>query len=344
MQLDGQAMQEAISQLVDDYKFDPYQVIEITKMGIRSAYRKDYPQHKKAAIVTDVAGDGSILIYRTYDVVEEVEDEETQMTLEQWRELQDDVEIGEQLMIDVTPDELEFSRIGVTAAAQTIKQYLKGIEKERFFEKFQDKQGELLKAKVIKSNATTVVLDIDGVPVVLPPSGQVPKRVYEVGEDLFVFLKQIGKDRSGVTLDITQSSEEYIEAIIEKIVPEVEEWVVRIENIARSAGLKTKVVVSSTDVNVDPVWAMIGHKGDRINILVSLLDNERIDFIEYSDDLETLVSECLRPAEILDYQYDDVSNKVRVMVPDNQKAMAIGKWASNVRLAGQICGVQIEII
>lgn len=344
MQLDGQAMQEAISQLVDDYKFDPYQVIEITKMGIKSAYRRDYPQYRKANIVADVAGDGSILIYRIYDIVEEVEDEDIELSLKQWRELQDDVELGEQLMIDITPEELEFSRIGVTAAAQTIKQYLKGIEKERFFEKFQDKQGELLKAKVIKSNAATVVLDIDGVPVVLPPSGQVPKRVYEVGEDLFVFLKQIGKDRSWVTLDITQSSEEYIEAIIEKIVPEVEEGVVRIENIARAPWIKTKVVVSSADINVDPVGAMIGHKGDRINILLSLLDNERIDFIEYSDDLETLVSDCLRPAEILDYQYNEQTNKVRIMVPDNQKAMAIGKWASNVRLAGQLCGVQIEII
>ncbi len=344
MQLDGKVIQEAIMQLVDDYKFDPYQVIEIVKMGLKSAFRKDNPEFKRANVLVDIDEGGSILVYRQFDIVEEVEDDQTQLNLAQWQDLQEDIEIGQEIIIDITPENLEFSRIGVQAAAQTIKQYLKGIERERFFEKFQNKQGELLKAKVIKSNASAVVLDVDGVPVVLPSSGQIPKRTYEVGEDIFVFLKQISKDSSWITLDITQSSEDYIEAIIKKIVPEVEEGVVRIERITRAAWLKTKVVISSTDSNVDPIGAMIGHKGDRINILLSLLDGEKVDFIEATDNLEELVRACLRPAEVLDYTHDEANNKVRVMIAENQKAMAIGRGASNVRLAWKICGVQIEII
>lgn len=342
MQLDGKVIQEAILQLVDDYKFDPYQVIDIVKMGIRSAFRKDYADYKKAEIVVDIDEEGKILVYRQYDVVEEVEDDQLQIDLEQAQELRDDAEIGEQMLIDITPDELNFTRIGVQAAAQTIKQYLKGIERERFFEKFQHKQGELLRAKVIKSHSNTVVLDIEGVPVVLPSDGQIPKRIYEVGEDIFVFLKQISKDSTGITLDITQSSEEYIEAIIYKIVPEVEEGIVRLEKIARAPGIKTKVVVSSSDANVDPVGVMIGHKGDRINILLSLLDGEKVDYIEYSDDLETMVRACLRPADVQHFEMN--GNKVRVTIPENQKAMAIGKGASNIKLAGRLCGTQIEII
>lgn len=342
MKLDGKIIQEAILQLVEDYKFDPYQVIDIVKMGIRSAFRKDYSDYKKAEIVVDIDEDGKILIYRQFDVVEEVEDDQLQIDLEQAQELRDDAEIWEQMLIDITPDELEFTRIGIQAAAQTIKQYLKWIERERFFEKFQDKQGELLRAKVIKSHSNTVVLDIEGIPVVLPSDGQIPKRMYEVGEDIFVFLNQISKDSSGVTLDITQASEEYIEAIIHKIVPEVEEGIIRIEKIARAPGIKTKIVVSSTDANVDPVGVMIGHKGDRINILLSLLDGEKVDYIAYSDDLETMVRACLKPAEVQDYKVED--RKVKIIVPENQKAMAIGKWASNIRLAGKICGVQIEIL
>jgi N utilization substance protein A len=185
-------------------------------------------------------------------------------------------------------------------------------------------------------------LDIEWVPVVLPADGQIPKRIYEIGEDIFVFLKQISKDSTGITLDITQSSEEYIEAIINKIVPEVEEGTVRIEKIARAPGIKTKIVVSSTDKNIDAVWVMIGHKWDRINILLSLLDGEKVDYIQDTDDLETMVRSCLKPAEIKEYSH--IGNKVRVAIPEHQKAMAIGKWASNIKLAGKLCGIQIEII
>lgn len=342
MQLDGKTIQAAIMQLVDDYKFDPYQVIDIVKMGIRSAFRKDYQDYKKAEVVVDIDEDGQIVIYRQYEVVEGVEDEDLQIDLGQAQELREDAEIGEQMLIDITPDNLNFTRIGVQAAAQTIKQYLKGIERERFFEKFQHKQGELLRAKVIKAHSNTVVLDIEGVPVVLPSDGQIPKRIYEIGEDIFVFLKQISKDSTGITLDITQSSEEYIEAIINKIVPEVEEGIVRIEKIARAPGIKTKIIVNSTDPNVDPVGVMIGHKGDRINILLSLLDGEKVDYIESTDDLETLVRSCLRPADVKDYSIS--GNKVKVHIAENQKAMAIGKSASNIKLAGKLCGVQIEIV
>ncbi len=342
MQLDGKTIQAAISQLVEDYKFDPYQVIDIVKMGIRSAFRKDYPDYKKADIVVDIDDDGSIVIYRQFEVVEVVEDEDIQVDVEQARELRDDAEIGEQMLIDVTPDELSFTRIGVQAAAQTIKQYLKGIERERFFEKFQHKQGELLRAKVIKVHADAVVLDIEWVPVVLPSEWQIPKRMYEVGEDLFVYLKQISKDSSGIMLDITQSSEEYIEAIIRKIVPEVEEGIVTIEKIARVPGVKTKVVVHSKDNNVDPVGVMIGHKGDRINILLSLLDGEKVDYIHATDDPEELLRACLRPADAQSITI--TGNKAKVSVPENHKSMAIGKWAANIKLAARITGLQIEIL
>jgi len=341
MQLDGKVIQAAIMQLVEDYKFDPYQVIDIVKMGIRSAFRKDFPDYKKAEIVTDIDDDGSIAIYRQYEVVETVEDPETQIDLEQAQELREDAEVGEQMLIDITPDTLNFTRIGVQAAAQTIKQYLKGIERERFFDKFQHKEGELLRAKVTKSHGDAVVLDIEGVPVVLPADGQIPKRMYEVGEDIFVYLKQISKDSTGITLDITQASEEYIEAIIRKIVPEVEEGTVVIEKIARAAGIKTKIVVNSKDPNVDPVGVMIGHKGDRINILLSLLDGEKVDFIEYSDDPEQMIKSCLRPADAQDITIN--GNKARVIVPEQQKAMAIGKAASNIKLASKLCGMSIEI-
>lgn len=211
---------------------------------------------------------------------EEMDDGDTQVDLEDARKIRKDVEIGETLLIDVTPQKLELSRIAAQAASQTIKQSLKTIERERFFDKFQNKQGELLKARVIRVHADTVVLDIEGTAVVLTPEGQVPHRVYEPGEEIFVLLKQIGKGQGGIVLDITQSSPDYVEAILKKIVPELEEGLVKIEKIARIPGKKTKILVSSDDERIDPVGVMVGSGGDRINTVLSLLDGEKIDYIE----------------------------------------------------------------
>lgn len=141
MRLDGKMIQEAIKSLIAEFKYDPYQVLDIVKMGVKTAYKKDYmPNERKANIQVAIAGDGTIKIYREFDVVEEVEEKESEMLMDEAKTLKADAQIGEKILIDITPDPLEFTRIGVQAAAQTIKQNLKNIERERFFEKFQDKQ------------------------------------------------------------------------------------------------------------------------------------------------------------------------------------------------------------
>lgn len=342
MRLDGKSIQAAIMQLVEDYRFDPYKILEIVKMGIRSGFRKDYPEYKKTNIVVNIENDGTVSIYKELAVVKEVEDPEIEISLADAKKIRKDVKEEETILIDVTPKTLELSRIAAQAAAQTIKQNLKNVERERFFEKFQNKQGELLKAKVIKVHTDSVILDIEGTAVVLLPEGQIPHRQYEPGEEIFVFLKQIGKDASGIVLDITQSTTDYIEAILRKIVPELEEGVVTIEKMARIPGRKTKIIVSSNNEKIDPVWVMVGHKGDRINTVLSLLDGEKIDFIEYIDDEEKMIANCLKPAQIESIEIND--KRARVKVPEDQKPLAIGKGASNIKLASQITGFNIEII
>jgi N utilization substance protein A len=253
MKLDGKTIQAAIMQIVDDYKFDPMKVIEIAKLGIKSGFKKDYPEYRKSDLEVNIDGDGMIHIYKTSDVVEEVEDEDIQMSLSEAKKYRKDAKIGEKLLINVTPENLELSRIAAQAAAQTIKQSLKNIEKERFFDKFQNKQGELLKARVIKVQNDTVVLDIDSVPVVLPPEGQIPNRPYELGEEVFVLLKQITRGQGGVVLDITQSTPDFVESVLRRIIPELEEGLVNIVKIARVAGKRSKILVEASDEKVDPI-------------------------------------------------------------------------------------------
>ncbi|HOQ79162.1 MAG TPA: transcription termination factor NusA [Candidatus Absconditabacterales bacterium] len=343
MKLDGKSIQVAIAQLVEDYKFDAFQIFEIVKMGIRSGFRKDYPEHKKANIAISIDNEGNVKVYKQLLVKkeDEIEDEDTEIGLKAAKEIRKDIKEGEELLIDVTPKSMELSRIASQAAAQTIKQQLKNVEREKFFEKFQNKEGELLKAKVIRVHADSVILDIEGAAVVLLPDGQIPNRMYEPGEEVFVLLKQISKDSGGIMLNITQSSPDYIEAILRKIVPELEEGLVIIEKVVRVPGKKTKIMVSSTDEKIDPVGVMVGHKGDRINTVLSLLDGEKIDYIEKIEDPIKLITACLKPAQIDNIEIKD--KKAYITLDESQKALAIGRGASNIRLASQITGYAIEL-
>ncbi len=342
MKLDGKSIQAAIMHLVDEYRLDPYQVMEIIRSGIKSGFKKDYPEFRKAEIVVNIENDGSISIYKALAVVEEIEEEDTQILLADAKKERKDIEIWEQLLINITPASMELSRIAAQSAAQTIKQGIKNIERERFYDKFQDKEGQLLKAKVTKVHTDSVILDIEGTTVVLPPESQIPNRPYELGEEIFVFLKKICKEAGGITLEITQSSGDYVAAILKKIVPEFEEGIVNIEKIWRIAGKKTKILVSSNDESVDPVGVFVGHKGDRINTVLSLLDGEKVDFVELVDDPQELIIRLLKPAQVEKIEIKDT--KAIVRVEESQKPLAIGKGASNIKLASQLSGYQIEVI
>ena len=343
MKLDGKSIQAAIAHLVEEYRLDPYQVLDIMRSWIKSGFKKDYPEYRKSDIAVNIEDDWSIKVYKVLTVVEELEDEETQILLADAKKERKAIEIGEPLLTDVTPENMELSRIAAQAAAQTIKQGIKNIERERFYDKFQDKEGQLLKAKVIKVHTDSVILDIDGTTVVLAPESQIPNRPYEVGEEVFVFLKKISKEAWSIVLDITQTSPEYVVAILEKLVPEFEEGVVRIDKIWRIAWKKTKIIVSSTDESIDPVWVFVGHKWDRINTVLSLLDGEKVDFVENIDDPKELITRLLKPAQINSIDIKD-GNKAVVKVDESQKPLAIGKAASNIKLATQLSWYSIEVI
>lgn len=223
-------------EMTKDYKLDPATVMEIVKLGIKTAYKKDYlPNDKKSQIIVKIGGDGDIQIYKEMEVVEEVEEEARQISLEDAQKINVNLQVGHKFGIHITPDDLDFSRIASQAAVQTIRQRIKEIEKEKFYENFSHRQGELLRAKVLRSVGETVILDIDNTAVVLMPGGQIPGKLYAVGEEVFVLLRKIAKDGSQITLDITQSSSDFIEALLKKVIPELEEGKVFIDKIVRIA-------------------------------------------------------------------------------------------------------------
>ena len=343
MKLDGKTIQSAIMQIIEEYKFDPHQILDIVKTWIKSAFRKDYMDwDKKSSVQVTIDKDGNIKIYREYIIVEEIEDKSRDIELSEAKKIKKDVKLWENLLIDITPESLEFSRIAVQAAAQTIKQNLKKIERERFFEKFQDKQWELLKAKILKSIWDNILLDIDWTSVILSPEWQIPNRVYNVWEEIIVLLKQISKWTWWIVLDITQSSDDFIYAVLSNQVPEIVEWKVIVKKIARNPWKRTKILVSTDDDRIDPVWVFVWQYWDRITNILDLLDWERIDFIEENEDHKQMISQALKPSRIKSIQIE--WKKAFVKVDDDQKALAIWKWAINIKLARKITWYNIEII
>lgn len=342
MKLDGKAIQTAMMELIDDYKLDPNQLLEISMQWIKSGFKKDFPEYRKSEILVDIKADGAVAIYKATDVVEEVEDPETQVSLEDAKKIRKDVEIWERLLEDVTPESMELSRIATMTAAQTIKQALKVIEKEKFYEKFQWKEWELLKARVARVHGDSVVLDVNSTTVVLPPEGQIPWKNYEPWEEIAVFLKWMKNEWWGTNLEISQANADYIAAILEKCIPELANWTVKIDKIARMPWIKTKVVVSSNDEKIDPVGVMVGYKWERISEILSLLDWEKVDFIETEQDPEVFLRDLLKPAQIQSITFWD--KKATIKVEEDQKPIAIWKKASNIKLSSQIMWMSLEIV
>lgn len=322
MKLDGKSIQIAMMHLVEEYKLDPYQVLEVIRNGIKSGFKRDYPEYRKAEILVNIENDGTVSIYKALLVVEEIENEDTQIKLADAQKERADIEVGEQMLINITPDKLELSRVAAQVAAQTIKQGIKNIEREKFYDKFQDKEGALLKAKVLRIHEDSIILDIEGTNVVLPSESQVPNKLYEQGEEIFVFLKKIGKDAGGVLLDITQSSPEYVEALLRTYIAELEEGSVVIDKIARIPGKKTKILISSTVEGLDPIGVMVGERGDRIATLTSLLDGEKVDFVQSTDEPTELLIRLFAPAKVESVSFPAEGEAV-VRIQEDQKPLAI---------------------
>jgi len=342
MKLDWKTIQTSIYQIIDEYKFNPSQVLEIVKLGIKSAFKKDYLSwDRKITFHVNIDKEWNIKIFREYNVSDDIEDEDKDISLKDAKKYREDVKMWDAILVDITPEELEFSRIAVQAAAQTIKQNLKKIERERFFEKFQDKQWELLRARVLKIIWDNIVLDIEWTTVILAPEWQIPNKVYNTWEEILVLLRQISKWVWGIVLDITQWSNDFLEAIFKKIIPEIEEWVVRVLKTARMPWKRAKVLVESTDERVDPIWVFVWQHGNRITTILWLLDGEKIDFVEKNDSIEDMLAQALKPAKVDSVKID--GKIATVKVADDQKALAIWKWAINLKLASQLLWYRIEI-
>ena len=322
-------------------------VMDALKEAMLAAYKRfaQVPElHNVECRLLERTGD--IVIIQCQRVVEDFEDEEedalSQILLKDARKIKADVEINEILEVDVTPN--EFGRIAAQSAKQVIMQRIREAEKFLVLREFEEKRGNVMTAIVQRVEGRNVIVSIGKSEAVLPPREQLPGEYYRVGAKLRVYVADIRDNMGRVPqIVVSQAHPAMVREIFELEVPEIEDGLVEIKNIAREGGFRTKVAVSSNDPSVDPQGACIGNRGSRIQAIVSELRNEKIDIIRWSDNLKEFITNALAPAKIMRVELDEEARRALVVVPDDQLSLAIGREGQNVRLASRLTECRLDI-
>jgi len=342
----------AINQICSEKNVDPEQVIEAVKQAIATAYRKDYGNREQEIRVEFHEGQDMPTILLVKEVVEDVENENFEISLKDAQKVKPDAEEGDEISIDVTP--VEYGRIAAQAAKQVILQKIGEAEKQSMFEMFKDREEELLTASVTKVEHNWITLEIEGATVSLPWREQIPGEHYYTGKRFRVYLQRVELTGKGPQLRISRTHTGLVKKLLELEIPEVRNEDVEIKAVARDAGFRSKVAVFSDQPNIDPIGACVGQKGVRIQAVMEELNGERVDMIEWSDDPVRLIINALQPAEISaviivnDVEGEDdrgrkIKKRAAVFVEEEQRPMAIGKKGQNIRLATDLTGFELDM-
>ncbi len=342
----------AINQICSEKNVNPEQVLEAVKQAIATAYRKDYGNKEQEIRVNFEENKDMPTILLIKEVVDEVLSESFEISLKDAKRIKSDVEVGDEIEIDVTPD--EYGRIAAQAAKQVILQKLQEAEKQSLYEMFKDREEELLTATVTKVEPNWVTLEIEGMTVSLPWREQIPGEHYYTGKRIRVYLDTVEMTTKGPQLRISRTHANLVRKLLELEIPEVRNGDVLIRGIARDAGFRSKVAVASKDARIDPIGACVGQKGVRIHAVMEEINGERVDMIEWSDDPIKLIATALQPAAIsaviivndtehFDDQGRRIKKRAAVFVEEAQRPMAIGKKGQNIRLATELTGYELDM-
>lgn len=316
-------------------------VIEIIEGAIVTAARRRFGRDRQIEAVYN-EDLGAVELFQYYTVMEEVEDDDTEMDLETARQHDPDCEIGDELGLLLEVDEL--GRIAAQAAKQELIQKMRDAERELVFNEFKDRKGELITGIVRRFEKGNIIVDLNRAEAILPRREQVMTETYRPGDRIQAYVLDITRATRQAQVVLSRTHPGLIMKLFEREVPEVAEGIVRIEACAREPGHRAKIAVSSNDPAVDPVGACVGLKGSRVQAVVAELRGEAIDIIPWHPDAGRFIVHAIAPASVSRVYIDETTRTMELIVPDDQLAKAIGRRGQNVRLAAQLTGWRIDIV
>ncbi len=335
----------AFNQICSDRGLSRDVVLEALEMALVSAYRRDADISAKQNVTAKIELEtGSPQIYVEKQVVETVTDEVLEIELEEARTIQPDVEVGESVFIEDTPS--DFGRIAAQSAKQIILQRIREAERDARYAHYVQQEGEIVHGTVQSVKHQAVTIHMEGTEAILPRSQQVPGERYTLHQRLRAYVLEVRKTGRGPQIVVSRSHSNMLRRLLELEVPEIFNGSVEIKSIAREAGSRSKVAVVARQPGVDPVGACVGMRGVRIQSIVNELGGEKIDVIEWSPNTASFIAKALSPAKVLSVQLEEdpfEGKTAKVVVPDDQLSLAIGRAGQNARLAAKLTGWRIDI-
>jgi N utilization substance protein A len=318
-------------------------LIETVESALATAYNRNDETHGQIRVRIDSAKSASnpFKVFYEKTVVEEVSDPAREISLDAARQLNPDAEVGEVIEIDVNLN--HFGRIAAQTAKQVVVQRIREAERRKIFDDYNERVGEVVTGVVQRREGRHVVISLGKIDALLPSQEQVETEPYRFNDRIKVYVLEVKDTPKGPQVVVSRTHPSLIRRLFELEVPEIADGIVTIKSVAREPGARSKIAVMSRDDKVDPVGACVGHRGSRVQAVVTELYDEKIDIVRWNQDVGTFIAESLSPAKAVRVNINEEAKSAFVVVPDNQLSLAIGKSGQNVRLAARLTGWRIDI-
>ena len=334
-------MFEALEELSAEKGINKDYILEAIETALITAYKRNFNSSENVKIVIDEEH-YTINVFSLKEVVEEVFDPAIEIDLASARNINPKAVMGDIVDVEITPK--DFGRISAQTAKQVIIQKIREAEREIVYTEFSDRQGEIVSGLVQKVDKNLVIVDLGRLEGIMTANEQVPGEEYSVNDRIKAYVLEVNKNAKGVPqMIISRTHPGFVRRLLELEIPEIYEGIIEIKNIVREAGSRTKIAVYSKDPNIDPVGSCVGPRGTRIQNVLNELKDEKVDVVEWSEDPVQFIASALSPASVLAVDVDTESMSSKVVVPDNQLSLAIGKDGQNARLSAKLTGWKIDI-
>jgi len=333
-------LKHTIDQIVKEKGIDKDVVLEALELAVLTAANKKFRNSRELEAHYNPEA-GEVELFEFVTVVDEVQDSYKEIDLDEAREIDPDVEVGDSLGMKM--DASGFSRIAAQTAKQVIIQRVREAERETIFNEFLERQGEVINGVVRRFEKGDLVVDLGRAEALLPHKEQAPREVYRQGDRVKALITEIRMTTKGPLILLSRTHPMMLAKLFEAEVPEIAEGIVEIKNVVREPGGRAKIAVCSHDSDVDPVGACVGMRGSRVQNVVSELRGEKIDIIPWSEDVARFACNALSPAVVSKVYVDEDNRSMEIIVADDQLSLAIGKRGQNVRLAAKLTGWKIDI-
>ncbi len=342
MEMDFKQLALAIRTIAEEKNLSEDQVQDIVQQALAAAWRRDYGDREQEVRVTMNLNTGEVTAYVTKEVVDKVQDEHMQISLNDAQVMRKNAKVGE--TVELVQKVEDFGRVAAQTAKQVILQRLREAEREIVLAEYEDKIGTLVNGIVSRVEGRVVRVELGRAQGIMPISEQIQTERYYPGQRLKFFLKNVEKEFRGPQLIVSRGAKEFVEQLFHGEVPEMGNGAVEIKDIAREAGVRSKIAVASNVQGVDPVGTFVGGHGTRINAVRDEIGSqEMIDIVVWDENPATYIANAMKPANVTKVNISSAGGKATVVVPEDQLSIAIGKGGQNVRLAGKLTGYELDV-